>query len=251
MPRPRWTPSRGCPDRPDSLSGVLLLAIDTSTTAITAALHDGAVVVAESTTLDARGHAEHLAPGIVSVLDAARATPSDVTDIAVGLGPGPFTGLRVGIVTARTLALVTGAALHGVCSLDALAHEAWRTGAVGDGELLVATDARRKEVYWARYAVTSDRVDRLTEPDVGHPADLPAEVTSLVTVGRGPDLYPGTFTRHGIPRDVSAGWLADLVVARLARGDVGGGHEPIYLRRPDAVPSVPAVPGESAGSATG
>lgn len=235
---------------------MLLLAIDTSTTAITAALHDGSAVVAKSTTLDARGHAEHLAPSIVSVLDTARATPSDITDIAVGLGPGPFTGLRVGMVTARTLALVTGAALHGVCSLDALAHEGWRTGVVGDGELLVATDARRKEVYWARYAVSPHGVDRLTEPGVGHPADLPAEVTSLPTVGRGPDLYPGIFARHGIPRDVSAGWLADLVVSRLARGDAVDEQEPIYLRRPDAVPSVPVVPSvpaelsEAAKSAT-
>ena len=220
---------------------MLLLAIDTSTTAITAALHDGSAVVAERTTLDARGHAEHLAPGIASVLEAARATPADVTDIVVGLGPGPFTGLRVGIVTARTLALATGAALHGVCSLDALAHEAWRTGVVRDGQLTVATDARRKEVYWARYALSPDGVDRLTEPGVGHPADLPAAVTSLPTVGRGPLLYPGVFAQHGIPRDVSGAWLADLVASRLARGGAVDEHEPIYLRRPDAVPSVPSV----------
>jgi len=103
---------------------VLLLAIDTSTTAITVAVHDGSRTLAEATTLDARGHAEHLAPGITRVLAEAGAGPGDLTDIVCGLGPGPFTGLRVGVVTARTLALVTDARLHGLCSLDALAYQA-------------------------------------------------------------------------------------------------------------------------------
>jgi tRNA threonylcarbamoyl adenosine modification protein YeaZ/ribosomal-protein-alanine acetyltransferase len=223
------------------VSAVLLLAIDTSTTAITVALHDGSSVVAEFTTLDARGHAEHLSPGIVRVLEQAGAGPQAVSDIVVGLGPGPFTGLRVGIVTARTLAVATGATLHGMCSLDALAHEAWRTGTVADGQLVVATDARRKEVYWARYAVTAGSVERVTEPQVGRPADLPAEVRNLPVVGRGPLLYPAEFRRHGIPRDVSAGWLADLAVARLGRGEAVDEREPYYLRRPDAVPSVSAA----------
>ncbi len=223
---------------PDNLSVVLLLALDTSTTAITVALHDGFSVVAESTTLDARGHAEHLAPGLVAVLTEAGAAPADVTDVGVGLGPGPFTGLRVGIVTARTFALATGAALHGVCSLDALAHEAGRTGSVQGGEVVVATDARRKEVYWARYAVCADGAARLTQPEVGLPAGLPPEVRRLPAVGRGPVLYPAAFAQAGIPVDVSAGWLADLVAGRLARGESLEEHEPIYLRRPDAVPSV-------------
>ncbi|MDQ6714723.1 MAG: tRNA (adenosine(37)-N6)-threonylcarbamoyltransferase complex dimerization subunit type 1 TsaB, partial [Actinomycetota bacterium] len=96
---------------------MLLLAIDTSTTAITVALHDGTRTLGEATTLDSRGHAEHLAPGIVRVLAQSGLSPADLTDVACGLGPGPFTGLRVGIVTARALALSTDAALHGVCSL--------------------------------------------------------------------------------------------------------------------------------------
>ncbi len=87
---------------------MLLLALDTSTTAITAALHDGIQVLAEATTLDARAHGERLAPGIREVLTRAGAMPHDLTDVVVGLGPGPFTGLRVGIVTARTIAHVTG-----------------------------------------------------------------------------------------------------------------------------------------------
>ena len=219
---------------------MLLLALDTSTTAITVALHDGSSVLAESTTLDARGHAEHLAPGLVRVLEQAGVAPRDITDVAVGLGPAPFTGLRVGIVTARTLALSVNAAIHGVCSLDALAHEAWRTGVVSDGALLVATDARRKEVYWARYAVAAGGAARVTEPAVALPGDLPPDVAVLPTVGRGPVLYPQDFGQHGIPLDVSAGWLADLVVGRLARGVAVDEQEPLYLRRPDAVPSVRA-----------
>jgi tRNA threonylcarbamoyl adenosine modification protein YeaZ len=214
---------------------VLLLAIDTSTTAITVALHDGAGTVAEATTLDARGHAEHLAPGVERVLASARAAPADLTDVACGLGPGPFTGLRVGVVTARTLALVTGARLHGLCSLDALAYQA-RT----DGRLLVATDARRKEVYWAVYASGGTGIpERLDGPHVGKPADLPPEVAVLPAVGRGPVLYPSAFERplNG-PLDVSAAALADLVARRITVGDPVGEHEPYYLRRPDAAPSV-------------
>ncbi len=126
---------------------MLLLAIDTSTTAITVGLHDGASVVAESTTLDARAHAEHLAPNIRAALASADAEPGDVTDVVVGIGPGPFTGLRVGIVTGRTFAFALGLPVRGLTSLDAIAHEAWLGGRRGD--LLVATDARRKEVYAA------------------------------------------------------------------------------------------------------
>ena len=227
---------------------MLLLAIDTSTTAISVALHDGSAVLAEATTLDARGHAEHLAPGVSRVLAEAGAAPRDLTEVACGLGPGPFTGLRVGIVTARTLALVTGATLRGVCSLDALAHEAYASGHAGD--LLVATDARRKEVYWARYAGVSDDTGapvRVAGPEVVRPGDLDPEVAALAAVGRGPLLYPDTFPHgRGRPLDVSAGWLADLVARCLAAGEAVEEHEPFYLRRPDAVPSATAVTPKSA-----
>src|SRR5829696_1571701 len=104
----------------DSLTDVLLLAIDTSTTAITVGLHDGTSVVAEATTLDARAHAEHLAPGIRQALAAVGAEPGAVTDVVVGIGPGPFTGLRVGIVTGRTFAVALGIPVRGLTSLDAV-----------------------------------------------------------------------------------------------------------------------------------
>lgn len=213
---------------------MLLLALDTSTSAITVALHDGARVLAEATTLDARAHGERLAPGIREVLEAAGATPGELTHVVCGLGPGPFTGLRVGIVTARVLALVTGAALHGVCSLDALA------AAGPEGEVLVATDARRKEVYWARYAVSPGSVRALSAPAVTKPAELAPQVRALPTVGRGPVLYPGLFPAPVGVLDVSAAALADLAVARLAAGEALADREPLYLRRPDAAPNVVA-----------
>jgi len=240
---------------------MLLLAIDTSTSAITAALHDGTQVLAEASTIDSRAHGERLAPGIREVLTRAGASPRDLTDVVVGLGPGPFTGLRVGIVTARTIAHITGAALHGVCSLDALAYAARDRAAVGS-ELVVATDARRKEVYWARYAVApaageasggvidTRTVHARTDPAVTRPADLPPEVAGLAAVGRGPWLYPQAMPRplcasqdaaaaDGL-LDVSAAALAALAVTRLTSGTLTDRHEPLYLRRPDAVPHVSA-----------
>src|SRR5689334_24959835 len=110
-------------------------------------------------------HGEMLAPGIADVLAQAGATSRDVTAVAVGVGPGPFTGLRVGLVTARTLALALGIPVHGVCSLDVLAAQAVGEGAV-DRPFLVATDARRKEVYWAAY---DERGVRLGDPEVSRP----------------------------------------------------------------------------------
>ena len=226
---------------------MLLLAIDTSTTAITVALHDGAGVVAEQTTLDARGHAEHLAPGIASALaevGAAAPVTSRTWPSASGRGRSPGCGSASSRAARSRSPSVPG------CTVSAAStpwpYAAAASGRVTDGELLVATDARRKEVYWARYAVVpaSDPrargVRRLTEPEVTRPADLPVEVVALPGVGRGPLLYP-TELPHGIRDegllDVSGARLADLVVARLADGVALDEQEPLYLRRPDAVPS--------------
>jgi len=105
---------------------VLVLALDTSGAAVTAALHDGRAVVARRSTPDARRHAELLAPSITAVLDEAGASRGDITAVAVGVGPGPFTGLRAGVVTARVLGLALGVEVAGVCSLDALALQVAR-----------------------------------------------------------------------------------------------------------------------------
>lgn len=228
--------------------GVLLLAIDTSTSAITVAVHDGSQVVAEAARLDARGHAEHLAPQVAQVLAAAGRRAAEVTDVVVGLGPGPFTGLRVGIVTGRTLAFAVRARLHGHCSLEALAHEAGLAGLVEPGgSLLVATDARRREVYWARYEWTGGEPRLLDGPQVGRAAELPDPVRTLGAVGRGPLLYPDALVGiPGAPLDVSAAALAALAVRRLGAGADLGADEPLYLRRPDAAPLPPAAPATAA-----
>lgn len=242
---------------------MLLLAIDTTTSAVTIALHDGERVIAESTVLNLRAHGALVAPGIERVLADAGAGPEDVTGVVTGVGPGPFTGLRVGIVTARVFAFARGIPVHGVCSLDALAHGALldrrqlcragdpseaadprqvprQTAAAALGSrFVVATDARRKEVYWARYDVTDSGAVRLGEPQVAKPADLPEDVRDLTCVGRGPLLYPEAFGAAADPLDVSAGALADLAVRRLAAGDDLHDTEPLYLRRPDAVPPPP------------
>ena len=232
---------------------MLLLAIDTSTTAITAALHDGSSVVAEVTTLDARAHAEHLAPGVRDALARAGASPTEVTDVVVGIGPGPFTGLRVGIVTGRTFAFALGLPVRGLTSLDALAHEAWLGGR--RGELLVATDARRKEVYAAAYLLDDEAATRVAGPVVSRASELHGDLRAMPSAGRGALLYPDSLGDAAGPLDVSAGALADLAARRLAaapaepdgiRQQVDPGHgfdglEPLYLRRPDAAPAPPST----------
>lgn len=226
---------------------MMMLALDTSTSAIAVAVHDGNSVLAEHAVVDARAHTEHLAPLIEQALATAQITPADLTDIAVGVGPGPFTGLRVGLVTARTMAYALGIPCHGVVSLDALAHDAVRSGTVsGASEFVVATDARRKEVYLARYAVDDSTVAgeavearearRLSGPDVIRPADIDGEARALPAVGRGAQLYPEVFAVAAEPLDVSAAALAAVALSQLADG-IEVGLDALYLRRPDAQPS--------------
>ena len=202
---------------------MLLLALDTSGPAVSVAVHDGSQVVATARGEGTMAHGELLAPAIRSALADAGRAMADLTDVAVGVGPGPFTGLRVGVVTALTLGQTLGLTTHGVCSLDALAH-----GAATDGELLVAIDARRKEVYWARY-VGGRRVEG---PLVDKPATLAERHPGLPVVGRGAALYPDLLTRAEGPLDAEAADLARAVV----EGSVETlPLEPLYLRRPDAV----------------
>ncbi|MBM7518933.1 tRNA (adenosine(37)-N6)-threonylcarbamoyltransferase complex dimerization subunit type 1 TsaB [Nocardioides nitrophenolicus] len=203
----------------------MLLAFDTASSTVTVALHDGSDVVAAATSAQGMKHGEQLAPLIERTLAEAGVRPAGLTGIAVGVGPGPFTGLRVGLVTARTMAHVLGVPVHGVCSLDALALEAVETGVV-DGGFVVASDARRKEVYLASYDARGARLD---EPVVDRPAVL---ATDGPVVGEGARLYPDAFPDARGPERPDARWLARGVVA--GRFTVLG-SEPLYLRRPDAV----------------
>ena len=217
---------------------MLLLAIDTATPAITVALFDleRRRVLAESTMVDARRTGEILAPGIERVLGESGRKLSELTGVAVGVGPGPFTGLRVGLVTARALGDALGVPVHGVCTLDVLAFQAGELHAGPLGRFAVASDARRKEVYWAEYA---DPLSRVTDPDVAHPALIQDRLAGLPVAGEGPRLYPDAFPVAIEPGLPSAAALAELTARKLA-DDPGSllEPEPLYLRRPDAVEPV-------------
>jgi tRNA threonylcarbamoyladenosine biosynthesis protein TsaB len=199
----------------------VLLAFDTATAAITVAVADvpdGPAILAETTTVDPRRHGELLAVGIDEVLRKAGVTAADLRSIAVGVGPGPFTGLRVGVVTARAMGAALGIPVVGVCTLDVLAH----AGRL-PGEFLVVTDARRKEVYWARYGPGGTRIDG---PQVNRPADV---AYNGPVVGAGATLYPAAFPDPRPPEYPSAAALCEYV----ASGAPTLGPLPLYLRRPD------------------
>jgi tRNA threonylcarbamoyl adenosine modification protein YeaZ len=205
---------------------VLVLAIDTSSPAVSAALVevDAADVTerARHRTLDARGHGEYLAPMVAACLATAMVLPHQLDAIVAGTGPGPYTGLRVGLVTAAVMARTLGIPAYGVCSLDGIPPRV--------GEVLVATDARRKEVYWARYRDG----ERIAGPEVARPADVP--VDAAVIVGAGARLYPDVFgptlTEHDHPDPVE---LVRRAADRIRRGAPADPLTPRYLRRPDAV----------------
>ncbi|MFF8193611.1 tRNA (adenosine(37)-N6)-threonylcarbamoyltransferase complex dimerization subunit type 1 TsaB [Streptomyces bobili] len=205
---------------------MLLLALDTATPAVTVALHDGTDVLASAGQVDARRHGELLLPAVDRLLAVAGQRLDAVTGIVVGVGPGPYTGLRVGLMTADTFGLALGVPVHGLCTLDGLAYATDL-----EGPFVVATDARRKEVYWARYA---DSRTRVTEPAVDRPADIAEQVAGLPAVGAGALLYPGTFPAAHEPKHVSAAALASLAAERLAAGEELLEPRPLYLRRPDA-----------------
>lgn len=220
---------------------MLLLALDTATPSVGVAVCADGVVLARRCVVDARRHGELLAVGIRQVLHEAGLTPRQLEGVGVGVGPGPYTGLRVGLVTARSLGHALGIGVHGVCSLDVLAHAASREQA---GEFLVATDARRKEVYWARYRGDStgrgtsegDRransAVRLAGPDVARPADLS---WAGPVFGEGGLLYPECFLDSRRPVYPDPVDLAVIVEAQAAAGEPALPPMPLYLRRPDAV----------------
>jgi tRNA threonylcarbamoyl adenosine modification protein YeaZ len=196
----------------------LILALDTSTV-VNVGIARGERVLATATVADQMAHAEQLMPLVSECVDAAGVRVADLGRLVVGLGPGPFTGLRVGVVTAQVLSHLLRIGLHGVCSLDVLAAQF-----VGEspGEFVVATDARRREVYWARY---SSLGTRLREPTVSRPSDVPR----LPVIGPAADLYADQLQAVPGPRSIDPGVLA-TIGAMLP----DAGHEPLYLRHPDA-----------------
>jgi len=209
---------------------VLLLALDTATPAVTVALYDtdGDRVLAAADQVDARRHGELLLPSVDAVLREANCSLQDVGRLVVGVGPGPYTGLRVGLATAEAFGAALGIPVLGLCTLDGIAYASRL-----ETPFVVATDARRKEVYWARYA---DARTRVGDPAVDRPAELPDEVARMPAVGAGARLYEDTFKglRTDLPLDQSAAALACLAAEKLARGEEFAPPRPLYLRRPDA-----------------
>lgn len=217
-----------------------VLAIDTSSPAVTAGVvlveransHTEVTLAAERAPLAARGHGELLSPSVADCLADAGITAAELGAVVAGLGPGPFTGLRVGLVTAAAIADAVGVPSYGVCSLDALGY-----AARDEPELLVATDARRREVYWARYRSGA----RVTDPAVARPDDVEVAAATAVA-GAGGELYRDAWPQlsrrsERYPDPVA---LVTLALDRLLTGAPGEALDPMYLRRPDAV--VPGAP---------
>lgn len=208
---------------------MLLLALDTSTPAVSVALCRDGVALATEAVVDARRHNELLAVNISAVLARAGVTPRQLDGVAAGVGPGPYTGLRVGLMTARALEHALGIPAYGICSLDVLARAAARQL---DGEFVVATDARRKEVYWASYAGGPAGVERVSGPAVDKPAEV---VYAGPVVGEGGVLYPESFPGARPPLYPDPVDLAAIAEEHVAAGLATLPLEPLYLRKPDAV----------------
>jgi len=198
----------------------LVLALDTATPAVTAGVvcRDSLEVRSARVVVDARAHAETLTPNVVAALADAGSAMTDLTAVVVGCGPGPFTGLRVGMASAAAFGHALDVPVYGVCSLDAIAQGT-------TGEVLVVTDARRREVYWARYR-DGRRVDG---PGVCAPADVP--VGAACSVAGSPqhaDLFDLPRLEAAYP---TAGGLVRAVTDWTTRP---AAPVPLYLRRPDA-----------------
>jgi tRNA threonylcarbamoyl adenosine modification protein YeaZ len=244
---------------------VLVLALDTATPAATAgvvevtadsvatppeqrgrgtaiersALHTApaSLLRALHVTHDARKHGERLLPLPLAACAQAGVTLPDVDAVVVGVGPGPFTGLRVGMVTAAALGDALGVPVHGVCSLDAIAAEAVGDADTG-GPLLVVTDARRREVYWAAY----DGGVRISGPHVEAPAALVDRIPGLGAVAAAGASAGVTGLRIVPPDAPGPTGLVACALDVLRAGVRPGPMEPVYLRRPDAVAPGPRKP---------
>ncbi|QDQ96677.1 tRNA (adenosine(37)-N6)-threonylcarbamoyltransferase complex dimerization subunit type 1 TsaB [Tomitella fengzijianii] len=221
---------------------MLVLTVDTSTPAVTAGLVRLAGAVAEPVavrvTRDARAHAEVLTPQILECLQEAGAAPTDLDAVVVGAGPGPFTGLRVGMATAAAFGDALGIPVHGVCSLDAIAAQVVADARASEGvlqEFLVVTDARRREVYWARYRGGA----RVEGPEVVKPADL---AVGAADAAAGSSEHVGLLGLTALPpRSPTPAGIAALAAAEIAAHTEPAPLEPLYLRRPDAAEPRPRV----------
>ncbi|MCG7443495.1 MULTISPECIES: tRNA (adenosine(37)-N6)-threonylcarbamoyltransferase complex dimerization subunit type 1 TsaB [Dermabacter] len=218
----------------------LTLGIDTSG-AVSVAVADACQVLSRRMDERARHHDEVLLEMIDAALAEAGASRADISCVVAGRGPGPFTGLRVGLVTARSIATILGARLIGLPSLDAIALEAAKESPDAK-TIAVALDARRREVYWALYEVSGDVSDdssreivRTFEPGVAAPAEVASSLAAAdVLVGSGAHLYPEILPPTGELRHADAGFLIQAALSAEARGEDLSSTEPLYLREADA-----------------
>jgi tRNA threonylcarbamoyladenosine biosynthesis protein TsaB len=210
---------------------VRALVIDSSSEAVVVAVVDvsgSPRVVAQQTAVATHAHGELLAPAIAACLDSGGAA---LDAVVAGVGPGPFTGLRVGLVSAAAFGYARSIPTYGVCSLDGI-------GATLSGTVLVAGDARRREIYWAVYR---DGV-RQGDPAVDRPADLLAHLSDHrpdAMAGAGARMYADVLGLALLDRDFPdpvalAGLAADRIRSRAPSETL----LPAYLREPDATPPV-------------
>ena len=157
---------------------MLVLALDTSTRQVTVAIGSergllGSVTAGGPAASGPPRHTETLTPALDQLLRAVAVTPRDLTAVGVGIGPGMFTGLRAGVVTATMLAGALELPVAPIPSLDAVA---WPLGTVASGFVAAIVDARRAEVYHALYRAESGRLVRVTDDAVARPADVAREL---------------------------------------------------------------------------
>lgn len=221
-----------------------VLAIESSTAASSIALLDGRKEVASATKVDRRGHSAFLTAAMDFCLDQVDWNPGDIDGIAVGVGPGLFTGLRVGVATAQGLAATLGVPIVPVSSLDALAHRA----KTGRRRIWAVVDLRRGELAVASYRPVPGGVMKDSLPEVvdgsTFRAMLFSESEDILLVGDVPSLGPGFLTglhraRVGLPCYPSAVAVAELGAPRIEHDDVPHPDEirPAYLRDPDVTVS--------------
>jgi tRNA threonylcarbamoyl adenosine modification protein YeaZ len=208
---------------------VLVLALDTSTPATSVALVGDDGMLDERIEIAVNRHGELVAPLIDQLVRNAGVDLHDIDVVAVGVGPGPFTGLRVGLASAISLGDALGVPTRGVCSLDAVAFAADRPWAEG---FVVATDARRKEIYWARYAGGA----RVEGPHVDRPSVVGQRLApGSHVVGSAAVQYAAEFADHVVGD--TGPYPSAAAIARLALDDAWSVPvRPMYLRRPDARP---------------
>jgi tRNA threonylcarbamoyl adenosine modification protein YeaZ len=195
-----------------------ILALDTSQGTSVALIVEGKLAAQVSDSNPMR-HAENIGMLIARCLEEAGTNSNEVTDVAVGIGPGPFTGLRVGIAAAKLFAAGSKATLHGIGSLDAIAFELDLTEPT-----LVIADARRSEVYFGLYQAKSPSgiPQALLVPGVSKQAELEAK------------LQAGNQPYKLVSQPVSAGSIGLLALARNKEGLPTSPIQANYLREPDA-----------------